>query len=418
MRASAATVEVAGWRLWARAVAWLLLILLGPLALFWTPLHTLALTWALVLVLALWTFLIAAWIGAMAGASPSALTWLECRVRLWVARFGEDPEALWLQWARQAHCPATARWCLERALRHGGPEALFQEGLLFLEGGFGPGGQTTAVERFRQAAARGHAEGAFRLAEALRTGLGSFQPEPTEAEVWYRRAALKGFGPAAAWLARACQEGDGLPADEAQARRWSEMAERLLPYQPLSRNLFRHDAAPEDPLVSLGGQTARRLQRGADRLVAHRVGRWALGLLTTALAALALVTVGAFFWVGSSGLHHLPLLMLLPSLLILGWQAWRLRREGPRQGRDRLREAAERGDPEACFQLGSRHLRGGPHLPKDELGAARWFRKAADAGHREAMEALARAYLSGHGVLRNPQEAARWAEAARRESTS
>ena len=47
-------------------MAALLFILLGPCALFWTPLHALALTWAVFLVLALWTFLITAWIGAMA----------------------------------------------------------------------------------------------------------------------------------------------------------------------------------------------------------------------------------------------------------------------------------------------------------------------------------------------------------------
>ncbi len=396
----------------------LFLILLGPLALFGTPLHFLAMTWAVLLVLALWTFLISAWIGAMAGTATTGLSWLEGRLRLWVARFAPDPEALWLQWARQAHRPATARWCLDRALLLDGPEALFHEGLAFLEGGFGPGGQAAAVERFRKAAARGHAEAAFRLAEALRTGFGSFQAEPAEAGVWYRRAAQKGFGPAAAWLARAYQEGDGVTADEAQARRWSEVAEGLLPHQPVSRNLFRHDAAPEDPLVRLGTQTGRRLEGGAARLVAHRAGRWALMSLAGVFCALALLVVGAFFWAGSSSLFHLPLLMLMPPLLMLGWQGWRLRREGPRQGRDRLREAAERGDPEACFQLGRQHLRGGPHLPKDDLGAALWFRKAAEAGHREAMEALAQAYLGGQGVLRNPQEAARWAEAARHESTS
>jgi hypothetical protein len=396
----------------------LLLLLLGPLVFLWTPLHTLALTWAVLLGLALWTFLIAAWIGAIAGTATPALTWLEGRLRLWVARFAPDPEALWLHWARQAHHPATARWCLDRALLGGGAEALFQEGLFFLEGGMGAGGQTVAVQRLRQAAARGHAEGAFRLAEVLRTGFGSFKPEPAEAMVWYRRAGLKGFGPAAAWLARAYQEGDGVPADESQARHWSTLAEGLQPHQSLSRSLLRHDAAPEDPLVRLGAQTARRLEGGIARVVSHRAGRWSLIAFASLLGALALLVVGSFFWAGSSSLFHLPLFMLLPPLLMVGWQGWRLRREGPRRGRDRLREAAERGDPEACFQLGRQHLRGGPHLPKDDLGAALWFRKAAEAGHREAMEALAQAYLGGHGLLRNPQEAARWAEAARRESTS
>jgi TPR repeat protein len=418
MRGPGTPAPLGGWRVWGWPTLGLLLILLAPLALLWTPFHALALTWAVLLLLALWTFLISAWIGAMAGSATSGLTWLEGRLRKWVARFAPDPEVLWLHWASQAHRPAMAHWCLDQALLAGGTEALFQEGLAFLEGGFGSGGQTAAVARFRSAAARGHAEAAFRLAEAFRTGLSAYQPEPAEAAMWYRRAALKGFGLAAAWLARAYEEGDGVPADAAQARHWAEVAEGLQPHQALSRSLFRHDAAPEDPLVRLGARTAGRLEGGADRLVAHRAGRWILGLAFSLLGALALGAVSLFFWVGSSGLYHLPLLMLMPPLLMLGWMAWRLRREGPRRGRDRLREAAERGDPEACFQLGRQHLRGGPHLPKDDLGAALWFRKAAEAGHREAMEALAQAYLGGHGVLRNPQEAARWSAAARRESTS
>ena len=387
-------------------------MLLGPLVLFLTPWSGLAHTWVVLLLLGTWVFLVSALIGAMVGTSTSGLSWLECRVKAWVARFAPDPEALWLHWARHSSRPATAHWCLERALQLGGAEAMFQEGLTFLEGGFGPGGPVTAVDRFRKAAARGQAEAAFRLAEILRNGQGAVVPEPGEAELWYRRAAAKGFGPAAAWLARAYREGDGLPADEAQARRWTDLAEGLQPHQPLSRSLFRHDAAPEDPLVRLGSKAVRGLERGADRLVVRRVGRWVLGLTALILGALALVTVGSFFWAGSSSLYHLPLLMLAPSLLLLGWQAWRLRREGPRRGRDRLRDRAERGDGEACFQLGLRYQSGNPHLPKDNLEAALWFRKAAEAGHQGAMEALAQAYLGGHGVLRNAQEAARWAEAA------
>ena len=409
---------VGGWAIWGWPCLGLILILLGPLLLFLTPLAGLALTWVVLLILALWTFLMAALIGAMAGTSTSALTWLECRLRSWVARFAPHPEHLWLHWARQAHRSATAHWCLDRALRLDGAEALFQEGLAYLEGGFGAGGQATAVERFRKAAARGHAEAAFRLAEALRTGYGSFLPEPSEAEIWYRRAALKGFGPAAAWLARAYLEGDGVTPDEAQARRWLEVAASLSPHQELSRSLFRHDAAPEDALVRMSGQALRGLEGHADRLISYRAGRWVLIVVATVLALMALVTVGSFFWAGSSSLYHLPLLMLLPSLLMLGWQAWRLRREGPRGGRDRLREAAEGGDLDACYRLGLQHRVGTPHLPKDDLGAVLWFRKAAEGGHREAMAALAQAYLGGHGVLRDPQEAARWAEAARHESTS
>lgn len=408
---------VGGWAIWGRPLGWLGLIVFGPLVLLPTPLSVLAVSWIVLVILAGWTLLVAAFIGAVAGAATPVTVWLELRLRAWVARFAPDPGALWLHWARQAHRTALAHRCLEQAARLGGAEALFQEGLVYLEGGFGAGGQGAAQHRLRRAAELGHAEAAFRLAEALRTGDGSPR-DPARAEAWYRRAAAAGWGSAAVWLAQAYAHGDGVAPDAERARHWIGVAERLAPHAPPSRSLLRHDAAPEDPLVRAGARAAVQVERAAERVVAHRAGRWALGLGTAALACLALGTVGAFFWTGSSGLHHLPLLMLVPPGLLLGWQAWHLRREGPRPGRDRLRAAAEGGDPEACYRLGLAYRRGSSRLPKDDLAAAQWFRQAAEAGHREAMQALAEAYLGGHGVLRDPREAARWREAAGRGSVS
>jgi TPR repeat protein len=405
---------VTGWPIWGRPLAWLALAAFGPAALLSTPLAGLAVTWLVLLLLAAWTVLMAAFIGALAGAATPVTVWLEMRLRAWVARFAPDPAALWLHWAGQAHRAAVAHHCLDRAAQLGGAEALFQEGLAFLEGGFGAGGQATGAARLRRAAELGHPEAAFRFAEALRTGQGSPR-DSAQAEAWYRRSASAGFGPAAAWLAQAYAAGDGVAADPEQARRWAEAAERLRPHPPLSSSLLGHDAAEEDLLIRAGAHAAARVGAAAERVVARRAGRWALGLGAAALACLGLGVVGGLFWVGSSGLHHLPLLMLMPPGLLLGWQAWRLRREGPRTGRDRLREAAEGGDPEAGYRLGMAYRQGSPRLPKDDLAAAQWFRQAAEAGHPGAMEALADAYLGGHGVVRDPREAARWREAAQRD---
>lgn len=398
-------------RAWALGAGSLLALLFGPLLLFPTPLSKLAEAWAGVLLLAFWTYLAATFIGLMARAGTPPLALLERGLRSWVARFSKNPEALWLRWARHAHHPDQAWWCLGRAVRLGGTDAIFQEGLAYLEGGLGAGGTIDGVRRLAEAARRGHPEAAFRFAEALRTGQGT-AADPGEAMAWYRQSAQAGFGPAAAWLARAFATGDGVAADPEEARRWSAAALRLLPHPPLSRSPLRHDAAPGDPLVHLGGRIAGRVEAAAGRAVAHRAGRWTLLLGVILLGGLALVTVGAFFWAGSSALHHLPLIMLAPPLLLLGWQAWRLRREGPARRRDRLREAAEAGDLEACFRLGQAFLRGDAHRPKDDLSAVLWFRKAAEGGHRGAMRALAEAYRGGHGVVRDPRAAARWEAAA------
>jgi hypothetical protein len=398
-------------RAWGLGVASLLGLILGPLLFFLTPLWRVAMAWTGLLILAAWMLLMAAIVGWLAKASTPPLTLIERGLRSWMARFAPEPTALWLHWARHAHHPQQAWWCLEQAVSLGEAEAIFQEGLLYLEGGLGPGGQIAGVERLGKAAERGHPEAAYRRAEALRTGLVG-PAEPIRAEGWYRRSANAGFGPAAAWLAHAYATGDGVAADPEQARRWAEVAARLAPHPPLSHSLMRHDAAPEDALVRFGAMTLGQLESAAAVVVSHRLGRWVLLLGTALMAAVVILVVGGFFWAGSSGLYHLPLLMLGAPVAMLVWQAWRLRREGPRQGRDRLREAAEAGDVEACYRLGQACQRGGRGQPKDALDAVLWYRRAAEAGHREAMRALAEAYRGGHGILRDPRAAARWEEAA------
>lgn len=401
-----------GWPIWGKPLLLLALAILGPLLLLPTPLAPLALTWIFLLAMAIWSVGMLALIGAVVGTDRPVLLHLERLLRSWVARFAPDAESLWVQWAREAHHASQAHWYLERAAALGGGEGLFQEGLAYFEGGFGAGGQMAGTERMRRAAQLGHPEAAFWLAESLRTGRGCLR-DPVEALDWYRRSAAAGFGSAAAWLAQAHAQGDGMAADPALARRWSEVAGRL-GNRPLSRSPLRQDAAPEDPLIRAGGQIAQHLEAAADRVIAHRAGRWALGVGAVLLAGLGLGVVATFFLVGASGLFFLPLLMLAPPGLMLAWQAWRLRREVPSQGRDRLREAAERGEPEACFQLGMAYRRGTPQLPRDEGSATAWFLRAAEGGHREAMAALAQAYLGGHGVIRNPREAARWTDLRQR----
>jgi hypothetical protein len=403
---------VTGPRIWAWPLAGLLALLLAPFLLYATPFLRLAEAWRWILILAAWVFFTAALVGAMAKATTPPLAFLERWVRQWVARFAPDPEALWLHWARHAHHPALGWWCLAQACREGGAEALFQEGLVYLEGGLGPGGAITAVDRLTRAASLGHPEAAFRLAEALRTGQGCAS-EPAAAEAWYRRSAAAGFGRAAAWLAHAYACGDGLAPDPEQARSWGEAAARLAPHPPLQHSPLHHAAAPADPLVQAQAAAMARLEAGMDQLVARRTGRWVLLTAAALLGAFFLFAVGAFFWAGSSQLYHLPLLLLAVPLAMLGRQAWRLRREGPRTGRDRLREKAEKGDPEACYRVGLACRRGGAGHPPDDLTAALWFRRAAEAGHPGAMLALADAYRSGQGVVRDPRLALQWEAAAR-----
>lgn len=409
-------------RAWAKGLAVLGLILFLPLLLLATPLAPLARAWQALLVLALLGAWVAANVATMDGARLPPLIWAEGRLRAWIARFAADPEGLWLHWARHAHHSQAARAYLDQAVRLGGAEALFQEALVLLEGGWGAGGHAGAPDRLRRAGLKGHGEAAFRLAEVLRTGQGGVRPEAAEAERWYLRAAALGHGPAAAWLAHAYACGDGVEADGAKAAMWASEARSREPHPAPSHSLLRHDAAPPDPLVRLGSASMEGIEAAADRVVGHAAGRRILLLGTAALAAVVLGGLGLLFWLGSGIFYHLPLIALAPLVLLMVWQTRQLRKDRPRTGRDRVAEAAAGGDPEACYQLGLAYRLGTrlgtSQRPKDDLTAALWFRRAAEAGHAGAMQAMAEAYLGGHGVLRDPREAARWTEAARRESTS
>jgi TPR repeat protein len=402
MTPSAARPQVpGGLRAWILGLGTLVALLGAPFLLLFTPAARLAEAWWFLLLMGSAGLLLTALIGAGARLSLPALQLAERGLRGWVARFSGNPEALWLHWSRQAHHAGQARWCLERAVRLGGAEALFQEGLAFLEGGMGTGGQIVGVSKVRRAAELGHPEAAFRLAEALRTGQGG-PVDARTAEAWYQRSARAGFGPAAGWLARAYEVGDGVTADGALARTWALAADRLTPHPPLTRSPLRHDSGPEDPLARFSGQAAAGVEEAADQVLAHRAGLWLLFAGAGLLALLFLLVAGTF----------LPLLMLVPPLGLLGWMAWGHRREGPARGRDPLREAAEAGDVEACFRLGQVYHRGSRDLPRDDLSSVLWLRKAAQGGHREAMRVLAEAYRGGHGVIRDREEAARWERAA------
>jgi hypothetical protein len=179
---------IIGWEAWARPLGWLALLIFGPMVLIATPLRPLALTWAVLVLLGAWTLLVAAFIGALAGAGTPVTVWMEGRLRAWVATFAPDPEALWLHWARQAHRTEMAHLCLDRATHLGGAEGLFQEGLAYLEGGFGAGGQIAGAERMARASEMGHPEAAYWYAEALRTGRGC-RKDPDAALSWYQRSA-------------------------------------------------------------------------------------------------------------------------------------------------------------------------------------------------------------------------------------
>ena len=50
----------------------------------------------------------------------------------------------------------------------------------------------------------------------------------------------------------------------------------------------------------------------------------------------------------------------------------------------------------------------GASLPKNEKEAVKWYRKAAEQGHADAMICLARHFMDGEGIEKSYEEAERW----------
>ena len=73
---------------------------------------------------------------------------------------------------------------------------------------------------------------------------------------------------------------------------------------------------------------------------------------------------------------------------------------------DRLRQAAEKGNAAAAYNLGLIYLEG-QVAPKEPAIAAGWFQRAADLDQPDALYALATLYRDGHGVPKDPVEMAR-----------
>ena len=72
-----------------------------------------------------------------------------------------------------------------------------------------------------------------------------------------------------------------------------------------------------------------------------------------------------------------------------------------------IRQAAEKGDAEAQFNLATMYTNG-EGVTKDDAEAVRWFRRAAEQGHAAAQYNLGVSYANGEGVTKDDAEAIRW----------
>jgi TPR repeat protein len=74
---------------------------------------------------------------------------------------------------------------------------------------------------------------------------------------------------------------------------------------------------------------------------------------------------------------------------------------------EEVRAKAEAGDANSEDELGLRYYKG-EGVAKDQVEAAKWFRKAAQKNLARAQFRLGHCYENGEGVAKDPVEAAKW----------
>jgi hypothetical protein len=77
------------------------------------------------------------------------------------------------------------------------------------------------------------------------------------------------------------------------------------------------------------------------------------------------------------------------------------------QSAEATRAAAEKGDAQAQYKLGTMFA-SGQGVPGDDAEAARWYQRSADQGFGEAQFALALMYETGRGVTQDNVKADAW----------
>ena len=97
-----------------------------------------------------------------------------------------------------------------------------------------------------------------------------------------------------------------------------------------------------------------------------------------------------------------PVLILIATAFRLSAQAG----EADRKFED-TKAKAEKGDAIAQWSLGTAYHKG-DGVAKDDVAAAKWYRKAAEQNYAQAQRNLGSCYVYGLGVVKDEAEAVKW----------
>ena len=268
----------------------------------------------------------------------------------------------------------------------------------------------------RVAAEQGDADAQFRFGNIYYRGNGVPQSSP-EAAKWFRKAAMQGHVDAISRLAFMYKNGHGVPWNEEMAEKLHERSVKL---NSLREAAERGDAEAQFRLGDIYYEGKEVSQDHSEALKWFRKAaeQGHAGALSHELYQKAILPeaaeqgdaeaqfrLGSIYYQGRGvPLDHSEALKWLRKAAEQG-HAGALSHE--LYQKVVLREAAERGDIEAQFRLGSIYYQGrGVSLDYSE--ALKWLRKAAERGHADAQFRLGIIYYQDRGVPLDYSEALKW----------
>ena len=283
---------------------------------------------------------------------------------------------------------AAMEW-YQKAAAQGHPGAINNVGWMHGNGraGGGENGEK-ASEMYLKAAQRGNDVSQNNIAMRLFSGQG-IEQDKEKAFMWHKRSAENDNGRGQYFLALRYDTGEGTPPDLKQAVYW---------YKRAAKNDHRAEYERDKKDYVYGAQM--RLAQ------IYIEGRGAKRDLNQALYWMARTTeYERSEAVNSFHVHETAIAKRaieeyrpLKKYLEEGWPV------SPRNLRDII-DAANDGDSQAQYEVGSLHLLGIGGAPKKSKLALEWATKASNQGHVEALYYLGICHEEGRGMESNPAKA-------------
>lgn len=233
-------------------------------------------------------------------------------------------------------------------------------------------------------------------------GRDGLTPDAKQATYWLRRAARNDNPYAQLVLGTCYAEGKGVDKDPEQAVRWWRQSSRNDNPQAqylLGKAILEGTGAPKNPARAIDwlSQSAEQGNKDAQYLIGKMYYE---GYAVAQDKKLAKDWLSRAAAQGHS--HAINLLARFKDALDLTTMVYQ-------HSPEVLKAMANKGDPQAQYELGLRYESGAWDVQQDNDKALAWITRAAQAGNHIAMKTLADIYRHGDlGLAADPARAAEW----------